>query len=225
MNNIFPVYYPERATLRKVIYNYNKYEDIDLAKMLSGEQSEILGINIPQIDGKPDPIYTQMLYVTLQEYMFAEIGFDVEEQFIQRFKAKWDSWSATYHKQLYILDKQSDGLFDRIITRNGTNNITDTGTEKRTVNDTVTGETTGSGDRTEYDVNTQHSSATNNSESTQNKTDTNERDLAHNTVTEQHVSETEVSPEKFSLYSRMVSITDEFRNKFQTLFMQVFTTM
>lgn len=225
MNNIFPVYYPERATLRKVIYNFNKYEDIDLAKMLSGEQSEILGIEIPQIDGKPDPIYTQMLYVTLQEYMFAEIGFDIEEQFIQRFKAKWDSWAATYHKQLYILDKQSDGLFDRIITRNGTNNITDTGTEKRTVNDTVTGETTGSGDRTEYDVNTQHSSTTNNSESTQNKTENNERDLAHNTVTEQHVSETEVSPEKFSLYSRMVSITDEFRNKFQTLFMQVFTTM
>lgn len=222
---MIPLYYPERATLRKVIYNFNGYEEIDLDKMLSGEQENILGVTIPEIENKPDSLYTQMLYVTLQRYMFAEIGYDIEEQFIQRFKATWNSWASMYYKQLSLLDKQSDGLFDRIITRNGTNNITDTGEETRTVNDTVTGETTGSGDRTEYDINTQHSSAINNSESTQNKTDKTVRDLVHDTITEQHVSETEVNPEKFSLFSRMVSITEEFINKFNNLFMQIFTTL
>lgn len=249
-----PIYYPERSTLRKVIYAYNgeDYQTITLAKMLSGEQHDILGISIPDTENAPDPLYTQMLYNTLQRYMFAEIGFDIDEVFIERFQSRWSSWAEYYHG---ILNRivGNNGLFDRTIQRTGTTEITekrdideshnntlkDTGTNTKTIDDNITGETNGSGDRTEYEVNTQHSTATNNTESTQDRTETeqlntthttngtNTRDEnnTHNTETEQNVTETEITAEKFNLLTRANTIIDEFSELFNSLFMQVFTTM
>ena len=249
-----PIYYPERSTLRKVIYQYNgeEYQVITLNKMLSGVQGNILGIEIPETDNAPDPIYTQMLFNTLQRYMFAEIGFDIDEVFIERFQSRWSMWAEYYYNILHRVVGNS-GLFDRTIQRNGTTNITekrdidesheqnlaDTGIETTTVNDTINGETTGSGDRTEYEVNTQHSTATNNTESTQDRTesktlntkhvrtgtDTRDENNTHDTVTEQNVTETEITAEKFNLLTRANTIIDEFSELFNNLFMQVFTTM
>lgn len=249
-----PIYYPERSTLRKVIYQYNgdDYQVITLNKMLDGTQHDILGVSIPQTDNKPDALYTQMLFNTLQRYMFAEIGFDIDEVFIERFQSRWSMWSEYYHN---ILKKVvgNDGLFSRIIQRNGTTNITekrdidethtqnltDTGTEKSEVSDTINGTTNGSGDRTEYEVNTQHSTATNETESTQNRTDTKTLDTQHNrtgndtrdennthdTETVQNVTEEEITAERFNLLTRVTTIIDEFSELFNNLFMQVFTTM
>lgn len=249
-----PIYYSERATLRKIIYEYNgeDYQVITLNKMLSGEQHDILGIAIPETDNTPDPLYTQMLFNTLQRYMFAEIGFDIDERFIERFQSRWSMWSNYYHSILQKVVGNS-GLFDRIIARKGITNIVekrdidethaqnlrDTGTESTTVDDTISGETTGSGDRTEYEVNTQHSTATNNTESTQDRTetktldtehdrtgtDTRDENNTHDTETEQNVTETEITAEKFNLLTRANIVIDEFSELFNNLFMQVFTTM
>lgn len=247
-----PIYYPRRSTLKRIIYEYNQYDIITLSKMLSGEQSNILGIVIPQVQNSPDIVYTQMLYNTLQKYMYAEIGFDTDEQFIDRFNSRWDSYAEYYHDLISKIYSSDSGLFNRLISRSGTNNISenitvngnqtsenkDNSSTTRTVDDTITGTSTGIGDKTEYNIQTQTSNANNNTnsqqdrsetethENTNNKTSTDTRteESTHDTTTEQNVTETEITAEKFGLYQKMISFIDDFSDLFGNLFMQIFTT-
>lgn len=187
---IQPSYYQERSTLRKVIYAYNGegYDNITLQAMLDGTQRGILGINIPETQNTPDTIYTQMLFNTLQRYMFAEIGFDTDEHFIQRFQNRWSQWSQYYHDIISKLISADDGFFSRVITRDTNTDITEsndttetrdttdttkrTGDNTKTIDDSIEGSNSGNGNRTEYEIQTQVSTASNSTSSTQDRTET-----------------------------------------------------
>lgn len=216
---IQPSYYPKRTTLRSLIYEYNQYEEVDLDEMLSGEQTNILGIATNNSSGTPDEIYTYMYYTVLQKYMFAEIGYDSDELFITRLKATWNTWCRGYYS---ILSKFFEGdFFNRVIVRNTT--LLKQGENTDEIENTVTGGTEGTGQDTEYNVQTKTTTATNNTKSEQERTDTHKIDETHQT--DQNVTETEIDPEKFNQYLKMQGILEEFIGKFSCLFMQVFTTM
>lgn len=282
---ISPSYYPKRSTLRSIIYEYNQYEEIDIDEMLNGSQVGILGISIPSTSGSPDELYTYMYYSLLQRYMFAEIGYDTDEIFISRLKAKWNTYNKPYYNILSKIFAEDSGFFNRIISRNyetdKTGNNTDTRTDtisnsktgnnsdtitretdnNRTVDNsteidkTITGNSTGTGQDTEYGVQTKTTEAQNNTSSTEDSTElyrideiltgsetrndthrisetvnvSENRNDTHtineNTVITHAVTETDYDPEKFSQYLKVVDIIDEFTSKFSCLFMQVFTTM
>lgn len=218
---IQPSYYQQRATLRKLIYEYNQYDEIDLAEMQAGTQTNILGIDTNDSSGNPDELYTYMYYAVLQKYMLAEIGYDSDELFLYRLKAKWNTYKTPYYNILSRFFAEDSGFFNRVITRSFV--LTKDGTNTDTTNNTVTGSTEGNGEDTEYNVQTKSTTATNNTSSNQNRTDTHDIDETH--TTKQDITETNIDPEKFTQYLKVQSIFEEFLDKFSCLFMQIFTTM
>lgn len=226
---IQPSYYQERSTLRKIIYEYNQYEEIDLSQMLDGTQTNILGITTNDSSGTPDSLYTYMYYAVLQKYMFAEIGYDSDELFIQRLKAKWDTYKAPYYNMLTkffdesffartivretVLDKKGNNVDTYENSKTGKVNIETNDTDKRdttnSLNNSVTGSTSGTGKDTEYAVQTKSTEAENNTSSQQTQSETENVDETKTGSSVTDTSNTENSTDTHSI--------DETHNTNQTV--------
>lgn len=117
-----------KQTLKRLCYEYNGFEGLNYDNIA---ETSILGLDVPS-----DDIYKLMLLAVCDEYWYAEIGFDIDEIFIERFQDTWYRYSSTYHT--VIANYLENDVFNR--SRTITSNEKNTGgtAKVKSGDDTVT---------------------------------------------------------------------------------------
>lgn len=205
----------------------------------------------------PEQVY--LMYRLLDKYYYSEIGFDLDEQFINRFINKWQTLSINYSAQLneiaiFTIENNNikidmDKIFQHTIhsdehsdhNKSGFDDYTDThdlkyskGVTQTTTNDLTD---TATGDSTEYqqvtkDVTgtTKHTGTVAVSNAGNDSTlGTIARDGKFNENYDasviKDITDTEYSSDKLAILNVIETIISEFIQKFESLFMGVFTQL
>lgn len=198
----YPPLYREKVLLKDVIAENDNISELTLDNISKG----ILGITPTTVT------QSKLLYAVVKKYQYSEIGFDITDIFIDKFKSTFDVNVPFYERRYDIVVKSGD-LFQHTHNRK----ISFSGSKNATNDRTVETNSNGSGERTEYTQQTMYSK--NDVETTSHYKGQDDELIGNETNAK--YDETAYDTEKLDFLARANNVVNDFIGEFYKLFMEV----
>lgn len=229
-----PPMYPKRTNLGDINYELtgNGYS----SAINSDDPSALMDVSV-NADFKSE--YILFKNALIDKYWWQEIGCDVEEIFIEKFKSRWDIYAPLYANNIRILT--NNFIYDRIKSSNksntrGTGYIMGQHTDSKsseTGDGTRGSDTSSSGTQKDFGANVQERADKTGTDSTYHDEAERGNETQQDTRRDNFGTDTEAVTETTTYYDiekireipQALVLLEDFIHKFKSLFMTVYTEM